>query len=320
MVDTPAIEEPFSEPSGRINPAARETWFGHPRQLARLFTTEMWERFGYYGMRALLTLYLTKHFLFSDTTTTGLYGGFTALVYLTPLIGGFIADRHLGSKRSVKFGAIMMAAGYFVLCFGGDTAKPHAVIDGHRYEVQVENFIDRPTSTGEEVRYINTGGERLKIKGNDDGSVDLLRPDNSVARNLPKGSFEPGADRNSLFVFLMLIGLSLVTVGNGFFKPNISTIVGSLYAQGDRRRDAGFTIFYMGINLGSFFSQLMCPFLADSVAGGAGFGLPAGGTPPAAACCSRRPCSSSTADGSPVTASGRTTPTRLTIGISMPGP
>jgi len=277
MVDTPAVEEPFSPASGRTNPADKGTWFGHPRQLARLFTTEAMERFGYYGMRALLTLYLTKHFLFSDTTTTGLYGGFTALVYLTPLIGGFIADRYLGSKRSVKFGAIMMAVGYFVLCFGGDTAKPHAMIDGQRYEVQVENFIDRPTSTGEEIRYVQTGGERLKIKGNDDGSVDLLRPDNSVARNLPKGSFEPGADRNSLFVFLMLVGLSLVTVGNGFFKPNISTIVGSLYDQGDRRRDAGFTIFYMGINLGSFFSQLLCPFLADNVGWWAGFGLAAGG-------------------------------------------
>ena len=80
-----------------------------------------------------------------------------------------------------------------------------------------------------------------------------------------------------LFVMLMLVGLSLVAVGNGFFKPNISTIVGSLYAQGDRRRDAGFTIFYMGINLGSFFSQLFCPFLADHVGWWAGFGLAAGG-------------------------------------------
>ncbi|NUR45092.1 MAG: MFS transporter [Sphingomonas sp.] len=277
MVDTPAVEEPFTPASGKTNPADRKTWFGHPRQLARLFTTEAMERFGYYGMRALLTLYLAKHFLFSDTTTTGLYGGFTALVYLTPLIGGFIADRYLGSKRSVKFGALMMSLGYFVLCFGGETAKPHAVIDGQRYEVKVENFVDRPTSTGEEIRYVVTGGEQLKIKGNDDGSVDLLRADNSVARNLPKGSFEPGADRNSLFVLIMLMGLSMITVGNGFFKPNISTIVGSLYAQGDRRRDAGFTIFYMGINLGSFFSQLLCPFLADNVGWWAGFGLAAGG-------------------------------------------
>jgi len=277
MVDTPAVEEPFSPASGKTNPASRETWFGHPRQLARLFTTEMWERFGYYGMRALLTLYLTKHFLFSDTTTTGLYGGFTALVYLTPLVGGFVADHYLGSKRSVKFGAIVMALGYFILCFGGETAKPHAIIDGQRYEVQVENALDRPTSTGEEVRYVVTPQERLKIEGNEDGSVDLLRPDNSVARNLPKGSFQAGADRNPLFVFLMLIGLSAVTVGNGFFKPNISTMVGSLYDQGDRRRDAGFTIFYMGINLGSLFSQLLCPFLADAVGWWAGFGLAAAG-------------------------------------------
>jgi POT family proton-dependent oligopeptide transporter len=275
MVETPAVEEPYSVPSGKENPADRQTWFGHPRQLARLFTTEMWERFGYYGMRALLTLYLTKHFLFSDQTTTGLYGGFTALVYLTPLVGGFVADHYLGSKRSVKFGAIMMSLGYFILCFGGDTAKPHAIIDGHRYEVQVENFVDRPTSAANEVRYVVTSSERLKIKGNEDGSVDLLRTDDSVARNLPKGSFEAGAQRNSLYVFLMLIGLSMVTVGNGFFKPNISTMVGTLYDQGDRRRDSGFTIFYMGINLGSLFSQLLCPFLADAVGWWAGFGLAA---------------------------------------------
>src|SRR4051794_28555803 len=235
----------------------------------------MWERFGYYGMRALLTLYLTKHFLFSDTTTTGLYGGFTALVYLTPLIGGFVADHYLGSKRSVKFGAIMMSLGYFILCFGGETAKPHAIIDGQRYEVQVENALDRPTSTGQEVRYVITGADRLKIRGNEDGSVSLLRTDNSEARNLPKGYFEAGGDRVPLFVALMLIGLSMITIGNGFFKPNISTMVGSLYDKGDRRRDAGFTIFYMGINLGSLFSQLLCPFLADSVGWWAGFGLAA---------------------------------------------
>ena len=275
MVDTPAVEEPFSVPSGKTNPAEKKTWFGHPRELARLFTTEMWERFGYYGMRALLTLYLAKHFLFSDTTTTGLYGGFTALVYLTPLIGGLIADRYLGSKRSVKFGAIMMSLGYFILCFGGETAKPHAMIDGQRYEVQVENFVDRPTSGADEVRYVIAGKERLKVRGNEDGTVDLLRGDNSVARKLQGDQFKADGDRSPLFVALLLIGLSLVTVGNGFFKPNISTIVGSLYEQGDRRRDAGFTIFYMGINLGSLFSQLLCPWLADTVGWWAGFGLAA---------------------------------------------
>ena len=252
-----------------------DAWFGHPRQLARLFTTEMWERFGYYGMRALLTLYLTKHFLFSDQTTTGLYGGFTALVYLTPLIGGLLADRFLGSKKSVKFGAVMMALGYFVLCFGGETAKPAATIGGQHYAVQVENFVDRPTSTGKEQRYLVDGGQRLLIKGNEDGTVSLVAPSGQVARTLQKGEFEASGDRSMLFTILMLVGLSLVTVGNGFFKPNISTIVGSLYAQGDRRRDAGFTIFYMGINLGSLFSQLLCPFLADNVGWWAGFGLAA---------------------------------------------
>jgi POT family proton-dependent oligopeptide transporter len=130
MVDTPAVEEPFSVPSDRMHPEDKRTWFGHPRQLARLFTTEMWERFGYYGMRALLTLYLTKHFLFSDSQATGLYGGYTALVYLTPLVGGLLADQFLGSKRAVKFGAIIMALGYFTLAFGGSPAKPYATIAG----------------------------------------------------------------------------------------------------------------------------------------------------------------------------------------------
>ncbi|MCL6740429.1 peptide MFS transporter [Sphingomonas sp. RB56-2] len=277
MVDTPTADNPREPDISHENPARKAEWFGHPRQLARLFTTEMWERFGYYGMRALLTLYLTKHFLFSDQTTNGLYGGFTALVYLTPLIGGLIADRYLGSKRSVKFGAIMMSLGYFILCFGGETAKPHAVIDGQRYEVVVENSVDRPTSTGDEVRYVISGQDRLKIQGNDDGTVTLLNGDGSTSRTLAKGAFQADADRSPLFVMIMLIGLSMVCIGNGFFKPNISTMVGSLYDKNDRRRDAGFTIFYMGINLGSLFSQLLCPFLADAVGWWAGFGLAAAG-------------------------------------------
>src|SRR4051794_27514735 len=250
MVDTPAVEEPFSVPSDRMHPEEKRSWFGHPRQLARLFTTEMWERFGYYGMRALLTLYLTKHFLFSDSQATGLYGGYTALVYLTPLIGGLLADQFLGSKRAVKFGALIMALGYFTLAFGGSPAKPYATINGQRYEVAVDNFVDRPTSNPNEARYIIDHGKKLQIRGNEDSSISLLDNGQEV-KHLPKGSFEAGADRNPLTIAIMLIALSLVSVGNGFFKPNISTIVGTLYAKDDRRRDAGFTIFYMGINLGS---------------------------------------------------------------------
>ncbi|KPF78838.1 amino acid transporter [alpha proteobacterium AAP81b] len=247
----------------------RPQWFGHPAQLARLFSTEAMERFGYYGMRALLTLYLTKHFLFSDTTTTSLYGGFTALVYLTPLIGGLLADRYLGSKKAVKFGAVLMSLGYLTLCFGGETAKPFATIDGQRYEVVVAGEGDA------ERQYVVDGGRQLAIKGNDDGSVSLLGPDGSEARRIAKGGFASQGERSPWFVAIMLIGLSAVTVGNGFFKPNISTMVGELYAKGDRRRDAGFTIFYMGINLGSLGSQLACPFLAEAYGWWAGFGLAA---------------------------------------------
>lgn len=269
MVDTPTADTPREPDITHVNPASGETWFGHPRQLARLFTTEMWERFGYYGMRALLTLYLTKHFVFGDRAATGLYGGFTALVYLTPLVGGYLADQYLGSKRSVKFGAIMMAVGYFTLCFGGQTAVPFATIDGQRYNVTVES------KAGTEQRFITDQGKRLQVKGNDDGTVSLLSADGSTARTIAKDGFKSDAERSPLFVTIMLIALSLVSVGNGFFKPNISTMVGELYAQGDRRRDSGFTIFYMGINLGSLGSQILCPILAETIGWWAGFGLAA---------------------------------------------
>jgi POT family proton-dependent oligopeptide transporter len=272
MVDTPAVEEPFSSTSGEVNPADKKNWFGHPRQLARLFTTEMWERFGYYGMRALLTLYLTKHFLFSDQQATGLYGGYTALVYLTPLVGGFLADQYLGFKRSVKFGAIVMAIGYFTLAFGGSPAKPYATIAGQRYEIVVDHFVDRPSSNPNETRYVVDQGKKLQIRGNADGSISLL-DHGQEAKRLPKGSMESGADRNSLTIAIMLIALSLISVGNGFFKPNISTIVGALYDKADQRRDSGFTIFYMGINVGSILGQLFCPLLADWLGWWAGLSL-----------------------------------------------
>ncbi len=271
MVDTPTADTPREPDISHVNPAADKTWFGHPPQLARLFTTEMWERFGYYGMRALLTLYLTQHFLFGDRAATGLYGGYTALVYLTPLVGGYLADQYLGSKRAVKFGAILMAIGYFTLCFGGETAKPYATIDGQRYEVSIEK-------KGEvETRYVIDGTSKLAIKGNDDGSVSLLGADGQPARTIAKGGFTSDGQRSPFHVMILLIALSMVSVGNGFFKPNISTMVGELYDAKDGRRDAGFTIFYMGINLGSLLSQFFCPLLATTVGWWAGFGLAAAG-------------------------------------------
>ena len=271
MVETPTADTPREPDISHVNPAAEATWFGHPRQLARLFTTEMWERFGFYGMRALLTLYLTKHFLFGDRAATGLYGGFTALVYLTPLVGGYLADQYLGSKRAVKFGALLMALGYFTLCFGGQTATPYALVDGQRYEVTVDQ------RDGVETRYVVDGARKLAIRGNDDGTVSLLDASGATQRTIAKGGFESEGDRSPFFVTLMLLALCMVSVGNGFFKPNISTMVGELYVPGDRRRDTGFTIFYMGINLGSLFSQLLCPLLATTIGWWAGFGLAAFG-------------------------------------------
>jgi proton-dependent oligopeptide transporter, POT family len=275
MVDTPTMDSPAEPDITHVQPTAEATWFGHPRQLARLFTTEMWERFGYYGMRALLTLYLTKHFIFGDRQATGLYGGFTALVYLTPLVGGYLADQYLGSKRAVKFGAILMSIGYFTLCFGGETSRPFATIDGQRFAVELVE------TNGAETRYVTpeggAAGERLQVRGNDDGTVTLLGPDGGVARTIAKDGFVSDAERSPFYVALMLVALCMVSVGNGFFKPNISTMVGELYQPGDRRRDTGFTIFYMGINLGSLGSQILCPWLATSVGWWAGFGLAAFG-------------------------------------------
>lgn len=275
---TTSIDDAAAEPGAvpadftTIDTHAKGGWFGHPTQLARLFTTEMWERFGYYGMRALLTLYLANYFLFSDQTTNGLYGGFTALVYLTPLVGGLLADRYLGSKRSVKFGAIIMSLGYLTLSLGagfGKEAKPFATIDGHRYEVVIDK------ASADKQQYLVDKGQKLAIKGQEDGSINLVAADGAVARTIAKGGLEPGGERSVLFTTILLIGLSMVTMGNGFFKPNISTMVGELYPKGDPRRDSGFTIFYMGINLGSLLSQALCPFLATAVGWWAGFGLAA---------------------------------------------
>ena len=128
-----------------------------------------------------------------------IYGGFTALVYLTPLVGGYLADQYLGSKRAVKFGAIIMSLGYAILCFGGPTATPHATIDGQRYEVSIGKSAE-----GKEVRYVIDGAKQLEIRGNDDGSVDLLNA-GTVERKIAKGSFESGADRSPFYVMVMLI-------------------------------------------------------------------------------------------------------------------
>lgn len=267
MMDTPVTLS-----TNPIDPeAAQAAWFGHPRQLARLFSTEAMERFGFYGLRALLVLYLVNHFGFGDGASSALYGGMLSLTYLTPFIGGLLADRFLGYKRAVKFGALVMCAGYLLLCFGGESAKPYALIDGQRYDVKMVQHGKQSQ------QFVVDHGQMLRIKGNEDKSVSLINPESgNEARHIKGDNFKPDAERNSFFVGLTLLALTLVSIGTGFFKPNISTIVGALYAPNDRRRDAGFSIFYMGINLGALFSQFLCPILAVGMGAWTGLGYWAG--------------------------------------------
>ena len=270
MVDTPGAESPSSPDITHVQPLDEKTWLGHPRQLARLFSIEMWERFGFYGMRALLVLYLTKHFLFQDHQASGIVGGYLSLVYLTPVIGGWLADQYLGSKRAVKWGALVMAAGYLMLCFGGEQAKPFVTIAGQQYAVS-QTEAASPLTPNTAPQTIQMNGQTLTIHGMPDQSVQLLAADGHVAQTVPAAQFEAGAEGSAFHTTLLLFALGLIVIGNGFFKPNISTIVGTLYAPGDKRRDAGFTIFYAGINIGSILGQLVAPTLADHFGWWAGF-------------------------------------------------
>ena len=172
----------------------QEQLFGHPVGLYTLFFAEMWERFSYYGMRALLVLYMIKGFLqYSDGDAYKIYGAYTALVYMTPFFGGMLADRLLGARRCIVIGGLLMALGHLTMTV------------------------------------------------------------------------------ESKWVFYL--ALALLVVGNGFFKPNISTIVGTLYGQDDPRRDGGFTIFYMGINLGAAMAPLLCGYVGETYGWHYGFGM-----------------------------------------------
>ena len=172
-------------------------FLGHPKGLFLLFGTEMWERFGYYGMRAILVLYLVAlvqegGFGWSNADALSLYGTFTMAVYITPLLGGWLADNVLGQRKAIILGGLLMAAGHFTM------GIPHSYLAG-----QEENVF--------------------------------------------------------------YLGLTLLCLGNGLFKPNISTMVGDLYKEGDQRRDGAFTIFYMGINLGGALGPLIAGYAAASM-------------------------------------------------------
>ncbi len=172
---------------------------GHPKGLWVLFGTEMWERFNFYGMRAILTLFLVNSLLMKESDASLIYGGFLGLCYLTPMLGGFIADRFFGNRNCILLGGLMMAVGQFLL-------------------------FTSASVFGTNMGLANT---------------------------------------------FMWSALGIIIFGNGFFKPNISSMVGSLYPKQEKTKlDTAFTIFYMGINLGAFLGQTICPYLGDQVVDG----------------------------------------------------
>lgn len=253
---------------------AEATLLGHPRGLVTLFFTEMWERFSFYGMRALLVLYLTQHFLFSDERAQGIYGAYAALVYLMPVLGGFLADRFLGARKAVTIGAVLLVLGHFGMAFEGRGSTQVLTYQGAAYDVVVEGRGDA------QVFYLQTGEGRAPVEFTADGGVRTAGVAGLPAY-APKDSFELSVRRDSFGLgglqvpveSILFLSLALISSGVGFLKANISTTVGALYAQGDPRRDAGFTIFYMGINLGSLIATLACGWLGQTVGWWAGFGL-----------------------------------------------
>ena len=250
-------------------PTGREI-LGHPRGLLILFLTEMWERFSYYGMRGLLILYLTQHFLFSDERSAVLYGAYTALVYVMTIIGGTLADRYLGSRKGVTYGACLLVLGHFGMAFEGEGSKELVNLDGIEYQLTLdgrggdaEQIIVTPDGTTSPVSYTN-GGTLLVIE--DAQKLDLpaeIDLNTATRRIVTEETY-----KNILY-----LSLALIIAGVGFLKANISTIVGALYGEGDPRRDSGFTIFYMGINLGSFLAAILCGYLGIEYGWKYGFGL-----------------------------------------------
>lgn len=249
-----------------------KTIFGHPRGLFVLFFTEMWERFSYYGMRGLLILYLTQHFLFSDEKSSVLYGAYTALVYVMTIIGGTLADRYLGARKAVTFGAILLVLGHFGMAFEGNGSKEIMTINGAEYQITLNG-----RGSGKNINQIVVApdGQVSNISFSSDGA-NIIVEDPSIV-GLP-ATIDRTANPTKIvteqkYLNILYLSLALIIAGVGYLKANISTIVGSLYGVGDARRDSGFTIFYMGINLGSFLASIACGYLGIVHGWKYGFGL-----------------------------------------------
>jgi POT family proton-dependent oligopeptide transporter len=242
----------------------------HPKGLFVLFFAEMWERFSYYGMRGLLVFYLTEQFLFSQKAGTDQYGAYVALAYLLPLVGGVLADRWLGTRKAIQFGAVLLVIGQLGLAIEGPPAQQVLSYGGHAYGFQVDGRM-----SSRHVR-IKVGSSLYEVSADKDETFSIagLPADAPLPATLPKGSYTLSvADQNPLFLNLFYLSLSFIVMGVGYLKANISSIVGQLYPQGDPRRDPGFTLYYYGVNLGAFWAGILCGLVGEKVGWWAGFGL-----------------------------------------------
>lgn len=242
----------------------------HPKGLYVCFFAEFWERFSYYGMRALLIYYMVRHFLFSDERANSEYGSYTTMIYLMPLLGGLIADRWLGTRKAVMLGAVLLVLGHFGMTFEG---KPH--IQTLTYQGATYEFVTEGIGQSRVVK-LDVGGKQYVTIGRSDGgqSIQGLPADAPLPAELPAGTFEKGVKKVTPWAEqAFYLSLSLIIMGVGFMKPNISSIVGQLYPDKDPRRDAGFQFYYYGINLGSFWAAVVCGLVGETVGWWAGFGL-----------------------------------------------
>ena len=242
----------------------------HPPGLRVLFFAEMWERFSYYGMRGLLIFYLTEQFLFSDDFSQGQYAAYTTLVYLVPLLGGFLADRWLGTRKAIIFGALLLVAGHFTMAIEGKPAVQTLAYAGNSYDFKAQGRMDGRTVC------LTVGAGCYPVTASKDGGMSIIGLPASAALPtvLAKGSYTLAVkQRDPVFVDILYLALALIIMGVGYLKANISSIVGQLYPQGDPRRDPGFTLYYYGINLGAFWASVVCGLLGQTVGWWAGFGL-----------------------------------------------
>jgi len=245
------------------------SFFGHPKGLAILFMTEMWERFSYYGMRGLLIVYLTQHFLFSDARSTLIYGAYTALVYVMTIIGGTLADRYLGQRKAVTYGAILLVLGHGLMAFEGSGSQEIMTYQGSEYQVTLDG-------RGGDANQIIIGESGQSMIGfEESGTVMTIADPEAVGlpASIPFNEDMTRIVQEELYVNILYLALALIIAGVGFLKANISTIVGTLYGLGDTRRDSGFTIFYMGINLGAFLASVIIGYIGIVHGWKYGFGL-----------------------------------------------